>query len=357
MADYEAAFAGVRNTDLEWAAGDGGAPVRLPDGRVVWIFGDTFIGRVQPDRSLAPGWGLVNNTIIVQEGACFRPLMGGTRGSRTDLIPDPGTNHWYWPNTGVVAGGALRVFLFHMAYDPSQIEGWEWRVDGVEIATFSLPDLTFAGTVRPASLNALMGPAAEFVMWGPGAENPGDGYVYVYGRNDDSDQHYVARVLEAQVTSGSWEFWAGDGQPWTTDPASASPMVFLDASGQIAPVAFGSPPQPGSRPDAHLWVSQHGSGYLASAKLVEVFSDDVSTWYAPSPAGPWQYVGMAAGPPPNPRARPDQILYLGRVVTDLPGGVPVAMWSSHVPGPWSIIAADTDLYKVHVASPLAGSLP
>ena len=34
-----------------WTGADGTYSVALPDGRTVWMFGDTFLGRVNPDRS------------------------------------------------------------------------------------------------------------------------------------------------------------------------------------------------------------------------------------------------------------------------------------------------------------------
>ena len=38
---WEALFDGLHGS---WAGGDGAASVRLPDGRLLWLFGDTFTG-------------------------------------------------------------------------------------------------------------------------------------------------------------------------------------------------------------------------------------------------------------------------------------------------------------------------
>jgi len=37
-----------------WTGGDGTSSVPLPDGRTLWMFGDTFLGQVNPDRSRPP---------------------------------------------------------------------------------------------------------------------------------------------------------------------------------------------------------------------------------------------------------------------------------------------------------------
>src|SRR5262245_66586054 len=54
-AAYQAAFNELRNGNTEWAAADGGGVTQLPDGRVLWSYGDTFTGRVQ-NGALEPGW-------------------------------------------------------------------------------------------------------------------------------------------------------------------------------------------------------------------------------------------------------------------------------------------------------------
>src|SRR5262249_30805791 len=72
---YQSAFDNMRLAGVEWAAADGGHPTKLPDGRVVWLYGDTFTGQIQRDGSLAPGWRLPRNSFVLQNGACFQPLM------------------------------------------------------------------------------------------------------------------------------------------------------------------------------------------------------------------------------------------------------------------------------------------
>src|SRR5438270_4245785 len=101
-AEYQQAFDGLRTVWTEWAASDGSIPVVLPDGRVLWMFGDTIVGRVLANGSIATGWKLIRNSFVLQDGACLTPLMGGTRGARTEIIPNPEANEWFWPTAGVV---------------------------------------------------------------------------------------------------------------------------------------------------------------------------------------------------------------------------------------------------------------
>ena len=85
---YQQAFDGVRTVWTDWAGADGSFPVDLLDGRVLWLFGDTLIGRMRSNGSIVNP-RLVNNSFIVQNGACFEPMMGGPHGNRTEIIPRP----------------------------------------------------------------------------------------------------------------------------------------------------------------------------------------------------------------------------------------------------------------------------
>ena len=111
---------------------------------------------------------------------------------------------------------------------------------------------------------------------------------YAYGRYELDG--YVARVPLAQITTpGAWEFWGnagtGGADGWVTDPQQAVPMTFIGRPG-LHP-DFGS----GAGPGAPLSVRPHGTGYLGTAMLLDAFSDEVSTFTAPAPEGPWTYHG------------------------------------------------------------------
>src|SRR5690606_19172264 len=104
-------------------------------------------------------------------------------------------------------------------------------------------------------------------------------------------------------------------------------------------------------PFGQFWVVPHGSGYLASSKRAEMDSDDVTTWWGPSPIGPFRLVGRAART--EGRGTPF-ITYSGRV-TPLPGAGLVTVWSrnhrTHDP------AMDIRKYGPRFAQPQPGAIP
>ena len=104
-------------------------------------------------------------------------------------------------------------------------------------------------------------------------------------------------------------------------------------------------------PAAEFTIVPHGGGYLASAKLAEMDSDDVSTWFAPSPTGPWRYVGRAAL---TAGAGTPYITYAGQVV-HLPGAGLVTLWSQN--GRGADPAFDFRTYGPRFTATPAAALP
>lgn len=77
-AGYARAFAALGQ------GGDSTVSVRLPSGRVAWLFADTVI----------PGVGIVHSTAVVQDGGCFTA-------SRATLLPDDADGSYWWPTAAV----------------------------------------------------------------------------------------------------------------------------------------------------------------------------------------------------------------------------------------------------------------
>ena len=341
-AQYQQAFDGLRTVWTEWAAADGAYPVNLPDGRVLWMFGDTIVGRVRSDASIANPWKFVRNSLVVQQGACFTPLMGGSRGNRVDAILHPTFGDWLWPTGGVVenGGNTLRVFMLHMRYhDNPNTEMFDFEFIDVMVATYSLPNL---GSPTVQSLAQL--PAAP--NYGEAVLVPGgaDPYLYLYGHTgvffQSPPKHYVARVLvgnETAVNPG-WEYLVdASTNTWSTDKNLAAPVPFPGTPNNNTPPA----PDTERGPLDALSVIAHGGGYIAVAKPAGALDDRIMTWSAPAPYGPWTFVGLAASGLPHDLG--GTFTYGGHVA-DLPGAATTLMWSMNR-NPLSDVIANNNWYK------------
>ena len=287
-AGYQAAFDNLRLTYTEWITADGAFPVSLPDGRVLWLFGDTRTGHTNPDGGVPANAGLIHNSFVVQSGNCFAPLMGGAAHARSSKIPDPAPNQWYWPAGAVVDGGALRVFVWHMQSTPPSgaAPGLGFSTIDMETASYSLPSLVLQG-VQPLPFPT--GTTGATAPYGATALSAPDGFVYLYGA--EQGNAYVARTPAGDVAAGPWQFF--DGSSWSSDPTAAAPMSWPNAPPHLP--AFGA----GSGPVAQPWVVPYKSGYLATAEPVDAFSDQIWGFTGPTPAGPWTYQGAIAPAPQN----------------------------------------------------------
>ena len=333
---YADAFDGLRHA-TDWLSGDTAVPVLLPDGRTVWLFGDTYVGALTSTNTIDPNSPFVRNSFVVQTGACFQPLIGGTPGARSSLIPSPGPNEWYWPASGLVESGVLRVFLWDVTRSGSGPLGF--TVLDMRVATFGLP------TLQLESIQALPFPTSAAQPYGSTAFVGSDGYAYLYGESQRNV--YVARAPVGQImTAAAWQFWGtvGVGSGWSSNPAAATPTQWVDL-----PTVPGS--GTGQGPKAQPWVRPNGSGYLATAKLADDLSDDVSVFTAPSPAGPWTYYGSIAS------TAASGLMAYDAWTNVLPGtSNPTLVYSTNLVSP-GVVPLSGQTYGPHFEAVATGALP
>jgi hypothetical protein len=258
----------------------------------VFLFGDTYVGRVGAGGTIDPSH-IIRNSFVVQSGNCFAPLMGGTPLHRTSLVPEPNANEWYWPASGVVEGGLLRVILWHMA------------TGGSPFQTLDMQVATFSSTLQLLRIDPLPVPTDNVHPYGATVLAAPDGNLYLYGTNQQDA--YVARVPLGHLldTPPQFSFYSGldaSQQPtWSPSASAAVPMHWTGMPQYLLAPSGGGPgiASNGNGPYAQPWVTSSGGTFVATAKLVDGFTDDVSAFQAPTPAGPWTYAPTAS-PPENP---------------------------------------------------------
>jgi hypothetical protein len=252
--------------DGGWTGGDGTRSVALPDGRILWLFGDTFLGTVRPDRSRPRVAPMVRNTFVVQSGDTLVTLHGGTAASPQAFVTPQGEGSWYWPSDGLVEGNRLLVFLPRFtATGPGM---WDWRWSGTDIGTFSLPELRLEKITAAVAVNR--------VIYGAALLKDADA-TYIYGVEDlQSAKHvHVAKAGSGRLED-AWEYW--DGERWTIDPL-ASKRLFSGAALQFS-------------------VFKTGGHYvLISSDNRAPFDSAIVAYVSPSPTGPWSLSSLLYRPP------------------------------------------------------------
>ncbi len=257
--------------DHGWTGGDGTWSIRLPDGRDLWLFGDTFVGDMQDSATRAPGWSIVRNSMLVQEGACATTLLEGTPAAPAAIVTTGESDRWLWPGAPMVVGGELRVFYTRIRRTgPGP---WDFAVAGTQLAAFSLPDL------RLRSNRVLPTPAG--VLYGAGLASD-DGWTYIYGVGGGTWNHdlHVARVPRDELDA-PWSFRTADG--WSDDPADSVALLPAVAN--------------------QLTVLPASDGGWALVTQDAVLGRQVTAYHAANPAGPWTDATIIATvPDPGPTA-------------------------------------------------------
>lgn len=213
-----------------WIGADGVYSVALSPKKTLWLFSDTWVGKVRDGRRVDAT--LVNNSIGVQDrsdGRVSYTIARAPGGKPSALIVPADGRGCFWPQAGVGDHGKLSFFL-------NQVE----RTDDTGAFGFR-PIGLWLGTVADAHkspeawhVEQVKMPNAVFakehtLTWGAAVLRVGDD-LYVYGTDErrgkgPPDRHMVvARVPMASVgTFTAWRYYR-DGA-WNEDHRSPSLLV------------------------------------------------------------------------------------------------------------------------------------
>src|SRR5215468_1196610 len=95
-----------------WIGADGAYSVALSSKRTLWLFSDTWVGKVRDGRRTDAT--IVNNSVAVQEGSGGRAaftIARGPDGKPAALFVPPDGHAWFWLQAGVADRGRLSLFL------------------------------------------------------------------------------------------------------------------------------------------------------------------------------------------------------------------------------------------------------
>ncbi|MES2568741.1 MAG: hypothetical protein V4710_01650, partial [Verrucomicrobiota bacterium] len=157
---------------------DNNISVPLPDGRVVWLYNDTYTGTPNPYTNSSNIHAFRRNVLIIQNGNTLTPWKNDNAFTPTTA------GNWYWPSDAFIEGNKLKIILADINNSGEQ----------KAIATLSLPGLTVDG------ISAYLPWNVEKVLDGA------DGNFYFYNGNK------VGRVAKGSFGNTSlWRYWDGAG--------------------------------------------------------------------------------------------------------------------------------------------------
>jgi hypothetical protein len=308
------------------AGGDYPHVIALPDGRLLWLFQDAFLG---DDASLF-GDRFAHNAALVQDGACFRllPAGGGVGTSFVGSWVEQSLTSWIWPlDAEVGADGDLWLYLAEVQNADGTGAAKGARPIGTWRARFSLPDLQLLDMV-PASDRSRS-------LYGYSIVSDLD-WTYLFGHcyrqfgsveygfsAECSPYAYLARVPKGRMNLAP-EYWDGDG--WSDRHDDAKPVLTAERSMPVS-------------------VERFGDVYVAASKEDDWFGNDIVVRTAALPQGPWTEVARF-----TPELRCDTCNDYGAfVLPQLQGDQVVISYSNNA---WDMSNAivDGSLYRIDVTA-------
>jgi len=275
MPAYEAIFAPSQG----WIGADAIYSVRLAPERMLWLFGDTFLGRVEGGRRLDAV--IVNNTVAVQAGRLPDGAAVGfytgfhVDGSPAAVIRPADGRGWFWIYDGIQTGSGLYLFLVQIerSEDPSVfgfrlIGNWLTRIPNPQEPPdrWRMEQKRMPWTVAAGRDQAVFGSALLV------AGND----LYVYGARDGvvdgrlQKNMVIARVpVDRLEEFERWRFYS-DGE-WTAALEDAS-VVCEDVANEYS-VSY--------LPRLDKYVLVYSESGLSPYILARAASDPVGPWSAP----------------------------------------------------------------------------
>jgi hypothetical protein len=301
---YTAAEA-LFQSDPRWIGGDAALSIPLGGERVLWLFGDSFVGRTA--GATRKQSDMVRNSVAVQTGkdprAARMQFFWGraTDGGPASFFPDEDSD-WFWPGHGcLLPEGPLVVFLTRVTSDPGNALGF--RVRGSALVVVENPaDPPSAWTMRrvavPADFPALPAPAvllegSEIIAL---ALKPAPN-----GHPGTLVRFPTADLARGDLTTARW--WSGPEQGWvpTASLGPDGPAVVLDDAG----------------PECSL----HGNGKTYVHIASQGFgATTIACRTSPALTGPWSAPQILDTPPESRAARP--FVYAAKAHPELPGLAP-----------------------------------
>jgi hypothetical protein len=228
----DAALTALFRTREGWVGGDGAYSVPLPDERTLWLFSDTWVGRIREGKRRDVV--LVNNTVGIQTGSGADSKLSfhiehDRAGKPRAIFTPPDGKGWFWQFAGHQARGSLHVFLprFEKASGPA---AFGFRGIDMWLGTVSNPDAApTEWKVRYAKLPFADVKGERKRSYGSAVLTVGD-HVYIYGYEENPGKPFPSRcLLVARAPKDhlddfdQWRFHANG--KWQSNAAAATSSV------------------------------------------------------------------------------------------------------------------------------------
>lgn len=253
--DFDSMF--TRYEKGQWTGGDVAYSHILPDGRSFWLFGDSFVDTVFPDRH-RPRDAFIHSTIVLTDSfGGFNTLYNGTERNPKPFF-EAQEPIQLWPNCAFISKDEKTLYVMIVVIKATGEGGlFGFEVIGNAVGVLSLPDLTLIKTIQISK--------DPTIDWSSGTYEEGD-YVYIYG----AESTKYNKFMHLSRTSRSNPFKKMEyynGTSWVTDSKQSARLI--------------------SGVSEQYSVFKYANKYYLLSQAGVLLSPDIYLWDAASPDGPF----------------------------------------------------------------------
>jgi len=282
------------HTDPRWLGADAAFSVDLGKGRVLWLFGDTWIA--YPGSHSRRNAAFLRDSIAIEQG--YDPSHAGIsfywhtkHNQPTEILPSEG-NAWMWFGAGICIDNSLVLFAERVVPDHAK-NSLGFKSDGWNAYLITNPD-SEPSLWKPKKIAE----QHDDVIMASALLRQGE-FIYLFGESDKTHDLYIARVNTqrlAQGNLGSMEWWTGNG--WSTSTPLRQPII-RDA---------GTETSVQSDPQGDGFIEINSQGFGAS---------DIVMRRSAALTGPWREAKTIYRPPESDE--PDPFVYAAKSHAELRG--------------------------------------
>lgn len=286
--------------DPRWLGADGALSVPISEGRILWLFGDTFVAT--SNAHLRTESEMLRNTVAIQTRDDPRTASiafhwrQDSDGSPASFFPERGDT-WYWPGHGILLDeGPLIIFLYSIVATAGHGLGFVSR--GYALAVIDNP----TGSPETWDLRIIDAPPITFDTVPATAVIREDAYVVAVAIRQEGthagplDRYPVTSLARGDATAAEW--WTGNAEGWI--PASSlgerAPAFVLDDAGSECSLHWNE------RTRSFVHVASYGFGasmigMRTAQHLTGPWSSPRSIYHPPESDGPRPFVFAAKAHP------------------------------------------------------------
>jgi hypothetical protein len=287
----------IFRSDSHWLGGDGATSIDLGNGRVLWLFGDSFIDLAGTGSRRASD--LVRNSLAIQTG--YDPSKASMKFYWHIQEGKPGAffahkgDKWFWPASGIMIGRHLIIFLMEIKEASNELGfdacGWKavWISNPQE-------------EPNRWKLTSLISPQIKGLVAGSGNPIMEKGFLTVCAADSRDRSVYLMRWPESSASYGILtkpQLWAGDKAGWEKGEKSKPARII--SGGQM---------------EFTVEYQPHFERYL-QVQTLSIMNPCLAAASAKSMTGPWSAQACFFTPPEQ--GSPELLIYAGKSHSELIG--------------------------------------